>query len=88
MHPDAGMIGFFSVTFPILTVRSTIPRTPANRIPVLRCRRGEFLMPVHLKCFHADITGAQTAGHHLLHSHLTGNSVLFAELFHQQHQPV
>jgi len=28
--PEAGMIGFFSATLPILTERSTIPRTPAD----------------------------------------------------------
>src|SRR4026207_1214437 len=41
--PEAGMIGFFRLTLPILTERSTIPHTPADRTPGPRCTPGEAL---------------------------------------------
>src|SRR6266496_6293461 len=38
-HPDAGMIGFLSVTLPIFTLMSTIRPPPGDRTPARRCTR-------------------------------------------------
>src|SRR5215468_559401 len=87
-HPDAGMIGFLSVTLPIFTLMSTIRPPPADRTPAHRYRPAQLLLAVDLEGAHADVTRAEPAGHHLLHGDLAGDAVRLAEALHQLEQPV
>src|SRR5215831_12441784 len=87
-HPDAGMIGFLSVTFPIFTRMSTsdclleIEYRPFNAHPA------KLFLAVDFEGAHADVAGAEPAGHDLFHRHLPGNAVRLADALHQLKQPV
>ena len=68
---------------------STIRPPPADRTPGLRCTRAAApARPRPRRCLHADVAGAEPAGHDLLHGDLARDAVLPAEPLHQLHEPV
>src|SRR5215510_12731684 len=83
----------FEVPLRVCRAHEGTSNSPPQRLLQIEYRSvdadaAQLLLAVDLERAHADVTGAESAGHHLLHGDLARNAVLLAEPLHQLHQPV